>query len=174
MGIIGVDEVGRGVRLLQDISGLKDSKVLSKIRRQTLALEIRRHAEVGLGWASAAEVDAYGLSRALGLAMERSLVQFDPADAVLLDGSFNYLPSRSNISLKIKADASEPAVAAASIVAKVARDTLMALMSRSHPLYGFERHVGYGTALHQAMLTEHGQCSLHRRSFTPVSQLAML
>jgi len=182
--MIGVDEVGRGawagpvcvgaVRLLRPVDGLKDSKQLSKAQREKLAWHIRHSNEVGLGWASAAEVDRLGLTKALGLAMERALRAFEPEAPVLLDGAFNYLPQRSGIKTMIKADASQASVSAASIVAKVARDNLMAIMHGRFPAYGFDKHVGYGTTLHREMIAVLGPCSYHRQSFTPIAQAAMV
>lgn len=183
-GVIGVDEVGRGawagpvcvgaVRLAVPIAGLKDSKKLGKSQRERLALAIRQQAEVGLGWATAREVDRHGLTMALGLAMERALLQFEGDAPVLLDGSVNYLPARLNLTTMIKADDHEPAVSAASIVAKVARDQFMTIMSRKFQAYGFEQHVGYGTAFHREMISLLGPCLFHRQSFTPVAQAAMM
>jgi ribonuclease HII len=184
LNLIGVDEVGRGAwagpvcvcaaRLNEIVPGLKDSKQLSKSQRNKLVLQIRQIAEVGLGWASAAEIDRFGLTGALGLAMERALRLFDPGAPVLLDGTFNYLPARTNITLLAKADTLEPVVSAASIVAKVARDNLMERLALNHPAYGFEKHVGYGTAFHRSVLKQVGPCQLHRLSFTPIAQIAML
>jgi len=182
--MIGVDEVGRGawagpvcvgaVRLLRPVDGLKDSKQLSKSQRERLAVQIRRLNEVGLGWASAAEVDQFGLTKALGLAMGRALRTFETDAPVLLDGAFNYLPERSGIKTMIKADASQASVSAASIVAKVARDNLMTLIHARFPAYGFDRHVGYGTSLHREMIALLGPCAYHRQSFTPIAQAAMV
>jgi ribonuclease HII len=184
MDIVGVDEVGRGawagpvcvaaVRLNVPVQGLRDSKLLSAAQRQRLALDIRRFATVGVGWASADEIDTVGLNKALGLAMERALRPFEPDALVLLDGSVNYLPSRRNVRLMIKADITQPAVSAASIVAKVARDNLMAVMAGRYPAYGFERHVGYGTAFHRDMIALLGPSLFHRHSFTPIAHGSML
>jgi ribonuclease HII len=180
---VGIDEVGRGcwagpvvagaVILDEPISGLKDSKKLSKKQRARLASEIHVSAlAVGIGWVQPAEVDEIGLSAAVGLAMQRALKQILVGyDEIIIDGNFNFLPDNPKAKAIIKADTSVPAVSAASIVAKVARDNFMAEISAKYPGYGFEKHVGYGTALHLEKLKLHGVSDLHRRSFKPVQAL---
>ena len=179
--IVGIDEVGRGcwagpvaagaVVLKRRIPGLKDSKKLSKTQREALDVKIRRQAlAIGIGWASPEEVDEHGLTKAVGLAMRRALEQITIAyDEIIIDGNHNFLKDIPNTSTLIKADDTIAAVSAASIVAKVARDNWMAQEAATqHPMYGFDHHVGYGTAVHAAMLKLHGACSLHRKSFRPV------
>jgi ribonuclease HII len=183
---VGIDEVGRGcwagpvvagaVVLGQPLAGLKDSKQLTKKQRETLAASIQAQAlAVGLGWVEALEVDDIGLTAAVGLAMSRALEQIMVAyDEIIIDGNFNFFPDNPKAKAVIKADASVPAVSAASIVAKVARDNFMAQVAGKYPGYGFEQHVGYGTALHLEKLKLHGICNLHRRSFKPIQALVQL
>ncbi|MDB5184591.1 MAG: Ribonuclease [Candidatus Saccharibacteria bacterium] len=195
--IIGIDEVGRGcwagplvaaAVALPDVNdsnasllaALRDSKMLSRAQRTKLAAEIRQHAvAIGIGWVSAARIDFYGLTAAVRMAMEEALNASGQTSAeVVIDGNFNFLQHLDGggykISTLIKADATVPAVSAASIIAKVARDEHMSLASRAFPEYGFEKHVGYGTALHRAALAEHGICELHRLSVKPVKALVQL
>lgn len=180
MVIVGVDEVGRGcwagpvvagaVLLDAPIAGLKDSKKLSKKRREKLDAEIRVAAVAfGLGWVPAEEIDQIGLTEAVRLAMQRALEQITaPHVQVIIDGDYNFLADNPKAETLVGADNSVPAVSAASIIAKVARDRFMADAGLKLPGYGFEKHVGYGTAAHLAALKLHGITELHRRSFKPI------
>ena len=181
--IIGVDEVGRGcwagpvvagaVLLSQEITGLKDSKKLTKRQREAFAERIvASKAQIGLGWVSPAEVDSLGLTRAVQLAMERAVLQISaPYEEVIIDGDLNFLAHLPKTRSLIKADDTVPAVSAASIVAKVARDNYMAGLAKQYPGYGFEAHVGYGTAAHLASLHKLGVSEVHRKSFKPIRAL---
>lgn len=183
MVIVGIDEVGRGcwagplvaaaVALREPITGVKDSKKLSKLQRDRLAIEIKlRAVAFGIGWVTPAELDTIGMTAAVGLAMQRALDQIEVQyEQLIIDGAINYFPNDSRAQALIKADDSVPAVSAASIIAKVARDDYMSHLATTYPLYGFEKHVGYGTALHAEMLKLHGICAIHRRSFKPIQAL---
>jgi ribonuclease HII len=184
MIIVGIDEVGRGcwagpvvagaVILSKPIAGLKDSKKLTKPQREVFAAQITEEAlAVGLGWVAAKEVDGLGLTEAVRLAMRRALEEIEADyDQIIIDGNYNFLPENPKAQAVIKADDSVPAVSAASIVAKVARDNYMAEVAARYPDYGFTSHVGYGTALHLERLKLHGISDLHRRSFKPIQALA--
>ncbi|MDB5186069.1 MAG: putative Ribonuclease [Candidatus Saccharibacteria bacterium] len=178
--IVGIDEVGRGcwagplvagaVLLGDPIVGLADSKKLSKRTREKLDADIRVSAVAyGLGWVTPFELDEIGLTEAVRLAMERAMAEIRvPYDEIIIDGNYNFLSSNPKSSCLIKADDTIQAVSAASIVAKVARDQYMEKMALTHPGYGFEKHVGYGTAAHSAALKLYGITELHRRSFAPI------
>lgn len=180
---VGIDEVGRGcwagplvagaAIVKVPIQGLRDSKKLSKVKRENLAEQIYANAYVGLGWVEPAEIDEIGLTKAVGLAMERALAQIVVNfDEVIIDGNINYFPHDIRAKAVIKADDSVPAVSAASIVAKVARDAYMATEAHQQfPQYEFDKHVGYGTRLHIEMLKQYGVTSLHRRSYKPIMEL---
>lgn len=180
---IGIDEVGRGcwagplvagaVLLKSAVPGLKDSKKLSKLQRERLDIAIRESgAGIGLGWVTPAEIDAIGLTAAVRLAMERALQQITESyDEVIIDGNLNFLAHIPKTQELIKADDTVPAVSAASIVAKVARDNYMTALAQTYPGYGLEQHVGYGTALHIAGLHTHGVTDIHRKSFKPIKAL---
>jgi ribonuclease HII len=183
--VAGIDEVGRGplagpvvvgaVVLPDDdpvwLPALRDSKQLSAARRKELAPLIRAGAACGIGAASATEIDALGIVPATRLAMRRALAQLPRLpDALLLDAF--PLPDWPGLQdAVIRGDALCSGIAAASIIAKVARDRMMDSFARRHGGYGFERNRGYGTAEHLDALLRLGPCPLHRRSFAPVRRL---
>ncbi len=111
-----------------------------------------------------------GLTAATTLAIERALEGTPKYDYVIIDGSINFLPNNRRAMAIIKADNKIPAVSAASIFAKVSRDKYMAEQALLYPDYGFEMHVGYGTARHKNALIKNGVTPLHRLSFRPVQQ----
>lgn len=188
--ILGIDEVGRGpwagplvvgAVVLGDtpIDGLTDSKKLSKKRRDELDILIRAHAAgYGLGWVHADELDDIGLSAALALATRRAVEQVrTPYHEIIIDGTINLLAGTRKgeyVTTLKKADLLIPSVSAASIIAKVARDTYMEQQGALYPEYKFASHVGYGTAAHRAAIEMHGVTPLHRLSFAPLKPYAAL
>jgi ribonuclease HII len=152
------------------MAGLKDSKKLSKLQRQKLAAAIHLEAAaIGLGWSDPSEVDSLGLTAGVRLAMQRAIEAVTIGyDEVIIDGNYNFFPGDPKVRVLIRADDIIPAVSAASIVAKVARDKFMQNQALIYPDYGFEKHVGYGTKLHMEKLRIYGPCRLHRRSCQPV------
>lgn len=188
-GVVGIDEVGRGcwagpllvVAALSKSklpSGLTDSKLLTKIKREKLLIDLIRACEFGEGWVSSREIDKNGLANALRLGVFRALKNLDarPTDEIIFDGKVNYVGLEYiNAKCEIDADLNIPIVSAASIYAKVTRDKFMAELAQEHPHYGFEKHVGYGTAAHKAAIVENGIINgIHRLSFRPVGLLSSL
>lgn len=178
----GVDEAGRGplagpvvaaavVLGGQEIVGLCDSKKLTAARRALLDTEIRARAQVGLGVASVAEIDRLNILQATMLAMARAVENLPHApDEVLVDG--NRCPDwRWPSRAIVKGDATEPCISAASIIAKVARDRMMAELAQEFPQYGWGQNAGYGVPKHMAALREYGATPHHRRSFAPVKKI---
>lgn len=184
--IVGIDEVGRGpwagplvvgavVLGDVDISGLTDSKKLTKKRREELNAEIlERAAGVGLGWVHADELDTLGMSKSLVEATKRAVGQITvPYHEIIIDGTVNFLKDTGKgpyVTTLKKADLLISSVSAASIVAKVARDMFMAEQDTLYPGYGFAAHVGYGTVLHREAIAKHGITPLHRLSFAPLAK----
>ena len=183
MKLCGVDEAGRGplagavfaAAVILDparpVSGLADSKTLDASRREALGLAIRRDA---LAWAVATatveEIDGMNILRASLEAMARAVraLAVDP-DEVVVDGL--HVPATAwPCRALVKADRLVPAVSAASILAKTARDDEMVSLDARFPGYGFARHKGYPTAEHLAALRALGPCEIHRRSFAPVRE----
>ena len=152
------------------IPGVRDSKTLSAAQRRRLALEIRRRSvAIAVGSATVAEVDRLNIYHATHLAMRRALARVRPYDHVLVDGrrivGFDDVGPHTTI---VDGDATSYAIACASVVAKVVRDRLLALLAQRHPGYGWERNAGYPTAGHLAAIRELGITPSHRRSFAPV------
>ena len=181
----GVDEVGRGPlagpvvagAVILDkhraIDGLRDSKKLTAKCRTELAFEIRQRSLAwSVAWADAAEIDSLNILEATHLAMRRAILGLPVRPQyVRIDG--NRLPELTFGSERIEGeaiiggDATNAAISAASIVAKVCRDQIMVEMDRIYPIYGFARHKGYGTVDHRERIDRFGPCQQHRRSFRP-------
>lgn len=155
------------------IEGLTDSKKITKRTRERLAVEIQQKAAgVGLGWVSARVIDTIGLSAALKLAARRAVAAVEcEYDEIIIDGTIRLIEA-DNVTLLKKADLLIPAVSAASIVAKVARDAYMARLDGVFDGYHFAGHAGYGTAAHLKALQSRGVLPIHRTSFAPIAALA--
>ena len=192
MAILGIDEVGRGplagplvvgAVVLPDekpewANDLRDSKKLSAKKREALAELIRAEVPYGLGWVFAEELDEVGISEALRLATRRAVKAVQelhvPFSQIVIDGKVNFLtgtPLEKYVSTAVKADDLVKEVSAASIVAKVARDKYMVEIDLKYPGYGFDKHVGYGTAAHMAAIKELGVTPEHRKSFEPIKSM---
>jgi ribonuclease HII len=184
MIVAGVDEAGRGplagpvvvaaVVLNPDrpIDGLDDSKKLNEICREELFPIIM---ERSLAWTvieiEPAEIDRINILQATLLGMKQAVEQLlPPPSLALIDG--NHAPRLDcDVRTIVQGDSLEPAISAASILAKVTRDRLMKKLHIDYPDYGFDRHKGYPTADHLARLARYGPCPIHRRSFAPVRKV---
>lgn len=192
--VAGIDEVGRGplagpvvtaavvidpatlpVRLAEE---LNDSKKLSAKKRDTLAELVLAHCLYGFGEASVEEIDRLNILKANFLAMRRALAALEgklgrAVTHVLVDGN-QAPPLERPVTCIVGGDGLSLSIAAASVIAKVRRDRLMAELAVQFPGYGWEKNAGYGTAAHLAALREKGPTPHHRRSFAPIAQLNLL
>lgn len=179
----GVDEAGRGplagpviaAAVILDpgapITGLKDSKQLGEAARERLAQEIK-HKSIswGIGRAEVEEIDEINILQASLLAMQRAVERLDVyPELALIDGN-KCPPLQCEARAIVKGDRTVASISAASILAKVSRDSEMVNMEYRYPGYGFARHKGYPTRQHLQALAEKGLCDIHRRTFSPVKQ----
>lgn len=182
--VCGVDEAGRGpwagpvsaaavILSAEDLpAGIDDSKALTAARRETLEVEIKARALAwGVGFASVEEIHELNILQATGLAMCRAIeaLQVKPSVA-LVDGNYRFaLPC--DVRTVVGGDGLSLSIAAASILAKTARDRLMIELDDQYPGYGFARHKGYSAPAHQTALRELGPCPAHRRGWAPIRAL---
>ena len=182
--IAGVDEVGRGsligpvyaaAVILQktvDEKKLKDSKKLSKKNREILDVYIKKNCIWAIGSASLKEIEKYNILNASLLAMKRAVKKLKKKPShILIDG--NKLPDLKNYNLKavIKGDQKIPCIAAASIVAKIARDKFITTLSKKNKKYNWDRNFGYGTKQHLKAIKKFGVTKHHRKTFSPISKI---
>jgi ribonuclease HII len=182
--VVGLDEAGRGplagpvvaaaVSFQKDFElnlQLNDSKKLSENQRETLYNLLTNHKGItwGIGIVSETIIDKINILEASKLAMKKAIENMKP-DFLLLDGNFTI---NSQIPQKpiVKGDQKVFSISAASIIAKVTRDNIMQQMHKKYPNYQFDKHKGYGTALHIQQLKNFGPCKIHRMTFYPVSAL---
>ena len=182
--ICGVDEAGRGpwagpvsaaaviLNPRRMPKGIDDSKALTAARRAELEIEIKAKAvSWGVAFGAIEEIFEHNILRATGMAMCRAVEQLTPKpDVALVDGNYRFaLPC--DVKTLVSGDALSLSIAAASILAKVARDRLMARMDEEHPGYGFARHKGYHAREHTDALLKLGPCPIHRRGWAPIRLL---
>jgi ribonuclease HII len=188
--VAGIDEAGRGPlagpviaaavildpETLPDMlrDGIDDSKALSKSRREELFAALRHSAHIGIGAASAAEIDRINILAATLRAMGRAVDALGIVpDLALIDG--NRTPElRCPAKAVVRGDSASLSIAAASIVAKVTRDRIMADLARRHPGFGWERNAGYGTEEHKQALARLGVTAHHRKTFAPINKILSL
>ena len=181
--IAGVDEVGRGsligpvyaaaviLKKSVDPKILKDSKVLSKKKREYLFNYIKKNSIWSLGKASVNEIEKLNILNASLLAMKRAILKLKKPTLVLIDG--NKIPNLKNYKLKsiIKGDKKIPSISAASIIAKVSRDRFVATLSKKNKGYDWDKNFGYGTKHHLKALKKLGITKHHRKTFSPISKI---
>ncbi|KFL33466.1 MULTISPECIES: ribonuclease HII [unclassified Sulfurospirillum] len=170
--LCGIDEAGRGCLagplvvagtiLKEPVIGLNDSKQLTEKQREAFFEILQSKAEFKIVFCDHAMVDAKGLSACLRYAIETIKAHFSEHE-ILMDGNCNF--GVSGITTMVKADAKVPEVSAASILAKVSRDRYMYEIAPTYPQYEFEKHKGYGSALHVEKIKAFGYCDIHRKSF---------
>lgn len=190
---VGIDEVGRGcwagplvaaavilpeTFVAEHPKLLRDSKKMTKKQRSHAVTILQSQVKsIGVGWVTPGEIDRFGLTKSVRLAMLRAMKQLHMAtstyDQIVIDGNYNFLQdvqglSTDSIVTIVRADDQVPAVSAASVIAKVARDEYMARLADKYPGYGFEAHVGYGTSKHLEALKAYGATPVHRLSFAPL------
>ncbi|MCR6662511.1 MAG: ribonuclease HII [Luteimonas sp.] len=186
--VAGVDEAGRGplagpvvvAAVILDparpVDGLNDSKKLTEKRREALyPLIVERALAHRIEFVGCDEIDAINILQATLTGMRRALCALSPAaQFARIDG--NRLPRDLPCPAEavVGGDALDPAIMAASILAKVARDRMMVALHEEFPQYGFDKHKGYPSPVHLAALREHGPCPQHRRSYAPVQRLLTL
>lgn len=186
--LIGIDEVGRGPLAgpvmvgvfcveqgydMKQLSDIRDSKQLNEKKREEIYEFLNTERKEGrvdfvTPFITAKNIDTWGISRAIAVAIARGLVRIDcdPAQTkVLLDGLLKAPKHFLHQQTIIKGDQKELLIGAASIVAKVRRDRMMVRQARKYPQYGFEQHKGYGTLQHRQSIKKHGKSTLHRLSF---------
>lgn len=179
--VVGVDEAGRGplagpvlaaavvLPLRHELPGLTDSKALNTPRREELAAAIERQALCwALGRAEPAEIDTLNILQATLLAMKRALEALSQRPQLVLVDGCHAPDIDCTVKTIVRGDVSEPAISAASILAKVARDREMQVLATRFPGYHFESNKGYPTPQHLAALRKFGVSEVHRRSFAPV------
>lgn len=186
--VAGLDEAGRGAwagpvfaaavilppvaEIAERLKGVRDSKQMTPPQREAWVEVIRQAAAYwGIGEASHAEIDQYGIVAATRLAMQRALQACGSVPAHLLIDALRLPQVSIPQTALIRGDRQSLSIAAASVLAKTARDAWMRAQEESFPGYGFAAHKGYGTARHRAALERLGPCPLHRRSFAPVRQV---
>lgn len=184
-GCVGIDEAGRGplagpvvaaaVMLPEgfDLSGLDDSKKLTAARRETLAERIRAEASWAIEIVPPAEIDARNILWATMAGMARAATALRGWELALVDGSTVPRELVGRAECIVKGDATIAEIAAASILAKTARDAIMVELDAVYPGYGFAGHFGYPTPAHKEALTRLGPCAEHRRSFAPVREASI-
>jgi ribonuclease HII len=186
--IAGIDEAGRGAwcgpvtagavilpassSMLNKLYGVRDSKLMTARQREKSALLIKEMAlDWQVGLATHTEIDALGIVAATRLAMQRAIAGLHPHPEFLLIDAVKlpqvHIPQKSII----KGDQHSLSIAAASVLAKTTRDAYLIQMAKEYPGYGFERHKGYGTRLHQHTLHDLGPCPIPRQSFAPLKKL---
>lgn len=173
--VLGIDEVGRGALagpfvlagvIFDDedwIDGVRDSKLISKNKREDVAHDLRERVRYEIAEVSHRDVDRLGLTKSFTYAL-RQIVEKMPCDIVVIDGS-RMRGFGNKFHFQHKADRDVMSVAAASVIAKVYRDDKMIDFAQEFPEYGFDRHKGYGSAEHRACIKKLGPCPIHRRSF---------
>ena len=184
--VLGVDEAGRGPlagpvvvgavlieNTKQVVENVRDSKKMTKKQRKKAFVEIQEKSTAfGIGIVDAKEIDRVGIKEAVKEAMILAVSEVEKkikkkVDYIISDGAVYLLDDHKMMSIS-RGDLNHYSIAAASVLAKVARDMIMEEYSKKYPNYGFERHMGYGTKMHLDAISKHGICDIHRKSYEPI------
>lgn len=190
--VVGIDEAGRGPlagpvvagaviinNSDQIVEGVRDSKKLSKNKREKLYKEIREKSlAYGIGVSTSINIDSFGIQQAVKSAMLSALKEVEErlgfcADYLIVDGKGVLILDGYKMEKITKGDLHHYSIAAASILAKVKRDEIMAKYAENFPMYGFDSHVGYGTKAHIEAILKYGACEIHRKSFQPIAGMTI-
>ena len=176
--VAGVDEVGRGclagpviaaaVILRKNIPGLKDSKKLSKKKREELSLTIMQNSYFSFGSSSPKEIDKINILQASLLAMKRAILNLSVEPGKILIDGIHKPDLNTDTQTIISGDSYIDEISAASIIAKVYRDNLMMQFDKEYPNFYFSSHMGYGTKMHKAAIKKYGITQIHRKTFKGV------
>ncbi len=190
--VVGVDEAGRGPlagpvvvgavmieKPDQVVEGVRDSKKMTKKRREKAFVEIQEKSSAfGIGIVDAKEIDRVGIKEAVKEAMVLAIKEVEKkikkkVDYIISDGAVYLLDDHRMMSIS-HGDLNHYSIAAASVLAKVSRDTIMEQYAKEYPDYGFEKHVGYGTKVHLDAISKYGICDIHRRSYEPIKSACVM
>lgn len=188
--VVGVDEAGKGPWAgpvtaaaviihsgKQVVKDVRDSKIMTRIQREKAFVKIvKKSSGFGIGTVGEREIDRIGIQKAVKKAMKLAIKNMESKFGIktsylIIDGSKTIPLRKNNIKRILRGGLYHYSISAASVIAKVTRDKIMQDFAKKYPLYGFQKHVGYGTKMHFQALKKYGICQIHRKSFSPVKNI---